>query len=125
MQFQLPGTPLFPVQTDGLILKPTLRWLVNAERPANIPSELDYITHGLDWHATYNVIVPETSESTATELADLLGWVTINNKTGADFPSANIELHDGQVKKLPEMQPAMASVRSFAMAKALPSPAPQ
>ena len=28
MQFQLPGTPLFPASTDGLLLKPTLRWAI-------------------------------------------------------------------------------------------------
>src|SRR5271168_2862944 len=35
MQFQLPGLPLFPVETDGLILKPTLRWQINATKAAN------------------------------------------------------------------------------------------
>lgn len=124
MQFQLPGTPLFPVETDGLVLKPTLRWLINAEKASTIPAELDYITHGLDWHATYNVIVPETSENTAQELADLLGWVTIQNSTGADFSNATIELMAGEVAKVSTPQPMMKA-RAFAMADGALAPAPQ
>src|ERR1700761_3950718 len=92
MQFRLPGTPLFPVQTDGLLLKPTLSWRIDARQEAKIPAELDYITHGLQWHATYNVIVPQSSDTTTQEAADLLGWVTIENTSGAEFPQATIEL---------------------------------
>jgi hypothetical protein len=124
MQFQLPGTPLFPVETDGLVLKPTLRWLIDAEKATTIPAELDYITHGLDWHATYNVIVPETSESTAQESADLLGWVTIQNTTGADFSNANIELMAGEVAKI---QQPVHVMQMMGRAKAYDAiaPAPQ
>jgi hypothetical protein len=32
MQFQLPGMPLFPATTDGLLLKPTLRWQIGRRR---------------------------------------------------------------------------------------------
>jgi hypothetical protein len=123
MQFQLPGTPLFPVETDGLVLKPTLRWLIDAKQAATIPAELDYITHGMQWHATYNVIVPETSESTAQESADLLGWVTIENNTGAEFPQATIELMAGDVAKLAEtVRPVAAKGRAYSMAVMAPAP---
>ena len=115
MQFQLPGLPIFPVETDGLVLKPTLRWHIDAKQAAQIPAELDYITHGLNWHATYNVIVPESSNTTAEEPADLLGWVTIDNNTGADFPQATIQLMAGDVAKLKEEIPR-AKGRVFAMA---------
>lgn len=100
MQFRLPGTPLFPVETDGLLLKPTLSWRIDAKQEAKIPAELDYITHGLQWHATYNVIVPQNSDTTAQEAADLLGWVTIENTSGAEFPQATIELMAGDVAKI-------------------------
>ena len=36
MQFQLPGTPLFPSATDGLLLKPTLRWQINSETECSL-----------------------------------------------------------------------------------------
>jgi len=120
MQFQLPGTPLFPVETDGLILKPTLRWQVNATKATTIPAELDYITHGLRWQATYNVIVPQTSDTTATESADLLGWVTIDNHSGAEFPQATIQLMAGEVAKIRNPPQAIA-MKNRAMAVTLGS----
>jgi len=103
MQFQLPGMPLFPATTDGLVLKPTLRWQIEATKAAQFPAELDYITHGMKWQATYNVVVPETTDTTGPEPADVIGWVTIDNKTGTDFPQATIQLMAGDVSKIQEL----------------------
>lgn len=100
LQFQLPGLPLFPASTDGLLLKPTLRWQIDAEKPAKIDAELDYITRGMSWQATYNVVVPEQKVGSGPELADVTGWVTIQNNTGTDFPKAAIQLMAGDVAKI-------------------------
>jgi hypothetical protein len=100
MQFQLPGTPLFPATTDGLLLKPTLRWQIGSEKAAHFPAELDYITHGLNWDATYNIVVPQSSSVAGEEKADVLGWVTIHNQSGTEFPEATIKLMAGDVAKL-------------------------
>ena len=100
MQFQLPGLPLFPSATDGLLLKPTLRWQIHSDNSAHIPAELAYITGGLDWAATYNVVVPESADVTGQEKADLLGWVTIHNQSGSEFAQATIKLMAGDVAKL-------------------------
>ena len=100
MQFQLPGLPLFPSATDGLLLKPTLRWQINAEDAARFTAELAYITGGLDWEATYNVVAPESSDVTGSEKADVLGWVTIHNQSGTEFPQARIKLMAGDVAKI-------------------------
>jgi hypothetical protein len=105
MQFQLPGLPLFPVETDGFILKPTLRWQIDARKAASLAAELDYITHGMKWEATYNVIVPETADTTAAEIADVLGWVTIENHSGTEFPQATVELMAGDVAKIRDQLP--------------------
>lgn len=105
MQFGLPGTPLFPASTDGLLLKPTLRWQIQAEKPERFTAELAYITGGLDWNATYNVVVPDSSNVTGEEKADLVGWVTIHNQSGTDFPEARIKLMAGDVAKIqPQMR---------------------
>jgi hypothetical protein len=60
MQFQLPGTPLFPATTDGLLLKPTLRWQIDSPSADRFNAELAYITGGLSWDATYNVVAPDS-----------------------------------------------------------------
>jgi hypothetical protein len=100
MQFQLPGTPLFPATTDGLLLKPTLRWQIQSEKSEHFSAELAYITGGLDWDATYNVVVPNSTDVTGDEKADVLGWVTIHNLSGTEFPQARIKLMAGDVAKL-------------------------
>jgi len=108
LQFQLPGLPLFPAGTDGLLLKPTLRWRIDARKAAKFPAELDYITHGMKWQATYNVLIPATEDTTGPEKADVLGWVTIENRSGTEFPEATIQLMAGAVAKIQE-------IRNFAM----------
>ncbi|MDP9051526.1 MAG: DUF4139 domain-containing protein [Acidobacteriota bacterium] len=105
LQFSLPGEPLFPSSTDGLLLKPTLRWQIDSPRPAHLAAELAYITNGMSWQATYNVVAPESSATTATEPVDLIGWITMQNNTGTDFPSARIKLMAGDVAKIQNMSP--------------------
>jgi hypothetical protein len=106
MQFSLPGQPLFPASTDGLLLKPTLRWQIESEAADHFTAELAYITGGLDWDATYNVVAPDSNDVTGDERADVLGWVTIHNQSGTDFPQARIKLMAGDVAKI---QPGMGS----------------
>lgn len=100
MEFQLPGLPVFPADTNGLLLKPTLRWQINAERAERFTAELAYATSGMDWEATYNVVVPDAGDVTGPEKADVLGWVTIHNLSGTDFPAASIKLMAGDVAKI-------------------------
>jgi hypothetical protein len=105
LQFQLPGTPLFPATLDGLLLKPSLRWQIEAPRPAHLAAELAYITHGMSWQATCNVVAPESEDVTGPEHVDLFGWVTIQNNSGTDFPQARIKLMAGEVAKLRDLNP--------------------
>jgi hypothetical protein len=111
MQFQLPGMPLFPVSTDGLLLKPALRWQIASETPEHLRAELAYITGGLDWEATYNVVAPDESDVTGDERADVLGWVTMHNQSGTDFPEATIKLMAGDVAKIAPNEVARAMDR--------------
>jgi len=100
LQFQLPGLPLFPAATDGLLLKPTLRWQIQSDKAQSIPAELAYITGGFSWQATYNVITPEAADVTGDQQADILGWVTIHNDSGSEFQAARIKLMAGDVAKV-------------------------
>jgi hypothetical protein len=104
LQFQLPGTPLFPASTDGLLLKPTLRWQIDSPRAAHLSAELAYITGGMSWQATYNVVAPESSSTAASEQVDLIGWITMQNNSGTDFPAARIKLMAGDVAKIQNLR---------------------
>ncbi|HEX9200118.1 MAG TPA: DUF4139 domain-containing protein [Acidobacteriaceae bacterium] len=118
IQFQLPGEPLFPAATDGLLLKPTLRWQIEAPRAAHLAAELAYITHGMSWQATYNVVAPESQNVTGSEPVDLLGWVTIQNNSGTDFPEARIKLMAGDVAKLQNLRPRTMNINGAMFATA-------
>jgi hypothetical protein len=114
MQFELPGTPLFPVSSDGLLLKPTLHWQLDSEKAQHLSAELAYITSGLSWEATYNIVAPNSGDTipAAGELADLTGLVTIHNLSGTDFPAARIKLMAGEFAKIqpPRTFQAMDSI---------------
>jgi hypothetical protein len=95
LQFFLPGQPLFPTLGDDSILKPTLHWLLMSRGATEGPMELSYVTGGMNWSASYNVVAPEKGDS-----VDIVGWVTMDNQTGKDFLNANIRLMAGDVNKL-------------------------
>jgi hypothetical protein len=95
LRFSLPGQPLFPSLGDDAILRPTLSWLVSAERAATLEAELGYITGGMNWQAAYNFIAPEKGD-----LVEIVGWVTVTNRTGKAFTDATIKLMAGDVNRV-------------------------
>ena len=99
LRYGLPGVPLFPAGANGLTLKPTLRWVIFSDRAVNMPAELDYITRGLRWDATYNVVAP-AEDSAAGEKLEMIGWVNVTNESGTDFKDASVKLMAGDISKL-------------------------
>jgi hypothetical protein len=99
LRYGLPGMPLFPSDTPGLTLHPTLHWLIASEKPAKISAELAYITRGLRWDATYNIVSP-AQDGPAGQRLDMSGWVDVTNESGTDFRDASLQLMAGDVSKL-------------------------
>jgi hypothetical protein len=95
LQFTLPGTPLFPDLGDDTVLKPTLNWLLQSDKPGKFDAEVSYITAGFTWEADYNLVSPEKGDT-----VDLIGWVTMNNQSGKTFRDAKIKLMAGDVNKI-------------------------
>ncbi len=95
LQFSLPGEPRFPALGDDTILNPTLLWTLNASEAGKLSAELAYVTGGLSWHADYNIVAPEKSDT-----IDLVGWVTFDNRSGKTFRDAKIKLMAGDVNKI-------------------------
>jgi hypothetical protein len=94
--FELPGKPLFPaVKDDSVLLKPLLNWKIESSEPASLEAELAYLTSGLEWSASYNLVLPSEGE-----LADMNGWVTIVNRSGKQFENAQIKLMAGDVRRI-------------------------
>jgi hypothetical protein len=116
LQFGLPGQPIFPALSSDTILKPTLSWLLQSDRPGNTNAEFSYVTGGMSWHADYNVVAPVSGN-----LLDLVGWVTLDNQTGKTFPNARIKLMAGDVNKLQPGFGALDSINGPAYAKSEPA----
>jgi len=105
LRFGLPGTPIFPDLTAETILKPRLEWLVASDRAGKFPAEFSYVTGGMGWQADYNIIAPEKGD-----VVDIVGWVTMDNRSGRTFENARIKLMAGDVNKI---QPRGMSGRDF------------
>ncbi len=95
LRFSLPGTPVFPRLTDDTILKPRLEWVLSADKPGKFPAEFSYVTGGMTWEADYNIVAPEKGD-----VADIVGWVTMDNQSGRTFENARIKLMAGDVNKI-------------------------
>jgi hypothetical protein len=106
LQFALPGLPLFADLSDKTVLKPTLSWLIETDQPGTFDAELAYVTAGMTWEADYNIVAPETGD-----VMDLIGWVTIDNRSGKAFENAKIKLMAGDVHKIqpPDAYAAMGA----------------
>ena len=109
LQFSLPGQPVFPALGDNAILKPTLDWLLESDRPGPSTSEVSYVTGGLSWHADYNLVAP-----TKGDTANLVGWITMDNQSGKTFENAQIKLMAGDVNKLVAAGMPMAKAMNYA-----------
>jgi hypothetical protein len=97
--FNLPGRPVFPSLGDDSILQPTLDWQIQSADAGRKVAELSYVSGGMSWHADYNIVAPEGSD-----VADIVGWVTLDNQSGKTFPEARIKLMAGDVSKIQQPQ---------------------
>ena len=100
IRFSLPGEPLFEPPGKDAILSPTLLWTLQSDRSGARDVELSYLTGGLRWEATYNLVAPESGDR-----FDLVGWVTLENMSGAEFRDARVKLMAGDVSRAPGAPP--------------------
>ena len=115
IRFGLPGTPVFPDLTAETILKPRMEWLLATDKAGKFPAEFSYITGGMSWQADYNIVAPEKGD-----VVDIVGWVTIDNRTGKAFENAHIKLMAGDVNKIQPNAMNGVLARKAAMEMAAP-----
>jgi hypothetical protein len=99
----------FPELPEGLITHPTLEWLIDGGRGGDRRLEVSYMTQGLAWHAEYVAVVDDQDESLG-----LSGWVSIENRSGATFPEAELQLVAGEPHRV---QPPAPRGRLYAAAE--------
>lgn len=95
LQFSLPGTPMFPVPPDQSDLHPQISWQLESDSAGSTTCELSYVSGGMTWQADYNAIAPIKGDT-----LDLIGWITLDNRSGKPFDNARIKLMAGDVSKI-------------------------
>jgi hypothetical protein len=112
LRFSLPGQPLFPALESDSILKPTLHWLLQTDKPGPFEAELSYVSGGMTWQSDYNLVISDQPNAkSGSNLVDLVGWITMQNHTGKTFEDARIKLLAGDVNKI---QNAVVAGRVYA-----------
>lgn len=95
----LPGRVILPRIPENLVARPTLVWRVRSHEPGRQRVEASYLTKQITWQADYVVVL-----SADERKADLSGWVTIDNKSGATYRNATLKLVAGDVHRVEEPQ---------------------
>ncbi|MBI4698712.1 MAG: DUF4139 domain-containing protein [Nitrospirae bacterium] len=116
--FGHPGRIIFPGVPENLISKPTLVWMVDNSLSAAQKVEASYLTNGINWRSDYVVILNDKDDR-----ADLSGWVTIDNKSGATYKNAKLKLVAGDVNRAKndyDYKDKMMRVAEMAVTKAAP-----
>jgi hypothetical protein len=88
------GQVVLPALPENLVSRPTLAWLLRNARPAPQRVEASYLTGGLTWKADYVMVI-----NPADTRADLTGWVTVDNKSGATYRDAALKLVAGDIHR--------------------------
>ena len=91
------GRLVLPSLPENLVSKPTLVWLLRNATTAPQRVEASYLTGGITWKADYVMVLDATDSK-----ADLTGWVTIDNRSGATYANAALKLVAGDVNRAPE-----------------------
>jgi len=88
------GRMVLPSLPDNLVAKPTLVWLLRNQTAPTQKVEASYLTGGITWKSDYVMLVND-----ADSKADLTGWVTLDNKSGAIYANAALKLVAGDVNR--------------------------
>ena len=86
----------FPSLPGGLLSKPTLLWLLKAEKSGDELARVTYQTKGMTWWADYNLTLQEEGGKCRM---DLSSWVSLLNQAGSSFENTRLKLIAGDVHR--------------------------
>lgn len=115
--FGHPGRIVFPRVPENLISKPTLVWLIENSLSTAQNIEASYLTSGINWRADYVATLNDKDDR-----ADLSGWVTIDNKSGATYRDAKLKLVAGDVHRVRDERDYRDKMMRAAKAEAMAAP---
>jgi hypothetical protein len=93
-----PGRIALPADAaSGLLLRPTLSWLVQSPEAAQTKAEISYLSGGLSWSADYVLMLSADDKHGGIE-----GWVTLSNYSGTTYNNAKLKVVAGDVNRVRE-----------------------
>lgn len=110
----------FPKLPSGLISRPTLVWKIGAESSGERLVEVTYMTSAINWHAEYVGVIDEKDEQ-----IDLAAWVSIDNRSGASYENAQLDLVAGDVHRVADRAQGRFADEGEIMIKTTRSAAPE
>lgn len=114
VRFSLPGQPVFEGIDPNAFLKPSLLWRLHSQKAGDCPVEVAYVTAGMEWEATYNLVMPAEGQ----DEFEVSGWISLQNQTGKDFEDTEVKLIAGDVQKVQRPVARRAGRVMYAMADA-------
>ncbi len=103
----------------GLVSRPSLLWTLDATQGGEHTTQVSYITSGISWKADYVAVVRDDE----TRL-DLTGWVTLDNRSGATYRDASLQLMAGDVRRFQDRGMQLDELVVTGMAERMPAPPP-
>ena len=107
----------FPDLPENLYSRPTLVWTLENRGVDAQKVEASYLTNNMNWSADYVLTVGRDEKS-----ADLDGWVTLANNSGAAYNNARLQLVAGEVHRTPQQFMAQREALVKSMAGAANAP---
>jgi hypothetical protein len=108
------GRLVLPSLPENLVSKPTLVWLLRNALAGPQRVEASYLTGGITWKADYVMVLDATDTK-----ADVTGWVTIDNRSGATYANAALKLVAGDVNRAPDSRRPQRALEMAAKAASM------
>ncbi len=112
-----PGLKIVPSIPDNLFARPTLAWLYSNASKEPHEMEVSYLTRGMTWKADYILVLGGDDKT-----ADLTGWVTLENRSGARYSNAVLKLIAGEVRQVRDSMIQYSQMGKAAMPAPMAAP---
>jgi len=98
---------------EGLIIKPTLMWLLQSAKGGDQKVQVAYNASQCSWKADYSAILDADDKN-----MDFSGWVTLTNNSGKTYKEAALKLIAGEVHRAEQPRPTTMLARGGYKAEA-------
>jgi len=113
LSLEQPTQVIFHEIPAGMITRPSLVWEIETAKAGRLTIDLKYLATGVSWKSDYVLdLGPRT--------LDLVGWITVDNRSGVSYPDAKItclagEVHTAERPRPTRMLRAMPKIAADAM----------